>query len=124
PGFELGNNYHIDTSQFPNPKDLARHRLNKLLDPQVGFYTKSTLPNQLFVLPRSISDTSGDVFIGMLKEIVSQMYPSDSYEPEIIVYEDKFKHGTDYVAVGKHIINAVSAKYNKHSQGYGVVMIP
>ncbi len=124
PGFELGNNYRINPAEFNDAKNLARHRLNKLLDPTVGFYTRSPLPNQVVVLPRSVSDTSGEIFIERLKDTMGQLYPSDTYAPDMVVYEDKFRQGTDYVAVGKHIVNAVKAKYSKANQLYGIVMIP
>ncbi len=124
PNFQLGNQFILDSSQFSNPRELTRQRMNKLLDTSVGFFSRSNLPNQILVIPRSIHDTSGGTFIQMLSDTVNKMYPSDSYRPEIISYEDKFKDGTDYVAVGRYIVDAVVNGYKRIGPGYGMVMIP
>lgn len=129
PEFELGNNNFLSPRDFrsdePNlASKIARVRMNRLLNPEIGFYSKSALANQILVLPRSVSDTKGEVFLKMLKETVNKMYPCDNYSPDLIVYEDKFKQGTDYLAVGKQIVNAVKSNFSKSSPAYGVVMIP
>ncbi len=124
PSFELGNNHVIKSSDFKNVKDLARERLNKLNDSKIGFYTKSPLQNQIFVLPRSIHDRQGHLFINLLKQTVNDMYPADKYNPTIITYEDRFKEGTDYWAIGDQIIKAVKSNFQKTGMIYGVVMIP
>lgn len=129
PGFELGNNEVLSASNFrANEHNLAskiaKTRLHKLMNPEVGFYSKSALPNQFIVLPRSVNDTKGDFFLEMLKQTVNQMYPNDTYNPDLIVFEDKFKQGTDYLEVGKQIVNAIKSGFSKSLPGYGVVMIP
>jgi hypothetical protein len=124
PDFELGNNYIHKATDYKSVRDLARERLNKLNDANVGFYTKSPLQNQLFVLPRSIYDRQGTLFLDMLKDTVNKMYPADKYNPMIITYEDRFKDGTDYWAIGNQIIEAVNSSYHKMAMTYGVVMIP
>jgi hypothetical protein len=129
PSFELGNNNILSSSDFkPNEfvlaSKMAKTRLHRLMNPDIGFYSKSSLPNQFIVLPRSVSDTNGKVFLNMLKDTVSAMYPSDTYLPDLIVYEDKFRKGTDYLEVGKQIINAVKSGFSKTAPGYGIVMIP
>lgn len=129
PEFELGNNNILSSKDFkPNEPNLAskiaRARMNRLMNPEIGFYSKSALANQIIVLPRSVNDTKGEVFLKMLKETVNKMYPSDNYSPDLIVYEDKFKQGTDYLEVGKQIVNAVKNSFSKAAPAYGVVMIP
>lgn len=129
PEFELGNNAILSVDDFrPNEFNLAskitKTRLHRLMNPEIGFYSKSPLPNQLIVLPRSVNDTKGEIFLTLLKKTVNQMYPSDTYNPELIIYEDKFKQGTDYLEVGNQIINAVKSGFTKAMPGYGVVMIP
>jgi len=129
PSFELGNNNILSAIDFkPNefnlPSKIAKSRLHRLLNPQIGFYSKSPLPNQIIVLPRSVNDTKGEIFLGMLNDTVDTMYPSDVYNPDLITYEDKFKQGTDYLEVGKQIVNAVKSQFSKSTPGYGFVMIP
>jgi hypothetical protein len=129
PSFELGNNHILSPAEFgPNEFNLAskltKARLHRLLNPEIGFYSKSPLPNQILVLPRSVNDTKGSFFLNMLKDTLNKMYPSDTYNPDLIVYEDKFKQGTDYLEVGKQIVNAVKSSFSKSLPGYGVVMIP
>jgi hypothetical protein len=129
PSFELGNNNILSASDFSaNEINLAskitKTRLHRLLNTQIGFYSKSPLPNQIVVMPRSVNDTKGEIFLSMLEETVNKMYPSDSYKPDVIVYEDKFKQGTDYLEVGKQIVNAVRSNFLKTLPGYGFVMIP
>jgi uncharacterized protein (UPF0335 family) len=129
PEFELGNNNILSIKEFNDneiniPSKIARARLNRLLNNEIGFYSKSPLPNQFIVLPRSINDTKGEIFLKLLKESMNKMYPSDTYNPDIIIYEDKFKHGTDYLEVGKQIIDATKRNFSKGLPGYGVIMIP
>jgi hypothetical protein len=129
PSFELGKNNILSINDFkPNevnlPGKIAKTRLHRLLNPEIGFYSKSTLPNQFAVLPRSVNDTKGEVFMDMLGDCTRRMYPSDTYNPDLIVYEDKFKQGTDYLEVGKQIVNAVKSNFSKALPGYGFVMIP
>ncbi|WHZ06851.1 MAG: hypothetical protein OJF59_000604 [Cytophagales bacterium] len=129
PSFELGNNNIVSKGDFkPNeldlPSKIAKTRLHRLLNPEIGFYSKSPLPNQIIVLPRSVSDTKGEVFLNMVRGTVNTMYPNDNYAPHVIVYEDKFKLGTDYLEVGKQIVNAVKSNFSKTPPGYGFVMIP
>ncbi len=124
PDFELGNHFILEQSKFTKANELAKERFKKLLDPRVGFYTTSTLPNQILVLPRSINDTSGEIFISNLKKTTDQMYPSDTYNPEIIPYEDKFAQGMDYITIGKHIIDTVKNCYNRKGVSYGLIVIP
>lgn len=129
PEFELGNGDILSIRDFKEgernlPYKIAKARLSRLLNSDIGFYTKTPLPNQFLVLPRSVHDTIGDAFTSSLSEIVNQMYPCDEYAPQVIAYEDKFKQGTDYVELGKHIINAIQSGFTKAKPGYGVVMIP
>lgn len=124
PSFELGNNHILSTSDVGPANRVAKTRLHQLLNPEIGFYSKSALPNQFIVLPRSVNDTKGNVFFEMLKETVNKMYSSDIYKPDVIVYEDKFRQGTDYLEVGKQIVNAIKSGFSKATPGYGFVMIP
>ena len=129
PSFELGNNTVLSLSDLKQneselPSRLAKLRLKNILDPDIGFYSKSVLPNQFVVLPRSVSDTQGDVFLDMLIETVNKMYPKDRYEPDVIIYEDKPKKGTDYIEIGLHIVNSVKNGFSKTKPAYGFVMIP
>lgn len=124
PSFELGNNHILSASDIGPANRVAKTRLHQLLNPEIGFYSKSALPNQFIVLPRSVNDTKGNVFFEMLKETVNKMYSSDIYKPDVIVYEDKFRQGTDYLEVGKQIVNAIKSGFSKATPGYGFVMIP
>ncbi|MBX9784318.1 MAG: hypothetical protein K2X48_13590 [Chitinophagaceae bacterium] len=129
PEFELGNSNILSVKDFkPNDFNLAskitKTRLHRLMNSEIGFYSKTPLPNQIVVLPRSVNDTKGEIFIRLLKQTVNKMYPSDTYNPDLIVYEDKFKQGTDYLEVGKQIADAVWSTFSKSLPGFGVVMIP
>ncbi|MFL5787257.1 MAG: hypothetical protein ACJ748_04335, partial [Flavisolibacter sp.] len=129
PEFELGNNNILSPKDFrpdePNlASKIAKTRMNRLLNSEIGFYSKSPLANQLIVLPRSVNDTKGNLFLKMLKDAVNKMYPCDDYSPDLIVYEDKFKQGTDYLEVGKQIVSAVKSNFAKTLPVYVVVMVP
>ncbi|TAL67948.1 MAG: hypothetical protein EPN82_12820 [Bacteroidetes bacterium] len=129
PDFELGNNYILSSNKFNHdeeniPCKIAKERLDKLLDPKIGFYINSPLPNQFFVLPRSIHDTKGIYFLEKIKLTVEKMYPHDCYQPEIITYEDKFPKGTDYLTIGKKIIDSIKENQQIPFPSSGVVMIP
>jgi hypothetical protein len=129
PSFELGNSKVLSLSDLKQnesdlPSRLAKLRLINILNPDIGFYSKSVLPNQFIVLPRSVSDTQGDVFLDMLIDTVNNMYPNDTYKPDVIIYEDKHKKGTDYIEIGLHIVNSVKNEFSKTKPGYGFVMIP
>lgn len=130
PEFELGNNNILSAHDFkPNEFQLAgkiaKTRLHRLMNSEIGFYSKSPLPNQIIVLPRSVNDAKGEVFLRMLKDTVNKMYPSDTYNPDLIVFEDKFRQGTDYIEIGKQIVNAVKSNFPESKlPGFGVVMIP
>ena len=124
PTIELGNKEILRPEDCTDARHFARERMNKLLNKSIGFYSQGPLGDHIFVLPRSINDTSGTVFMQDLKESVDEMYPSDTYTPTVISYEDKFKYGTDYVSIGNHIVNAVKEKYQGKGKAFGVVMIP
>lgn len=122
PSFELGRNFVLRSSQFSNPKEIADQRMKKICDPAIGYYTHSVLPDQLFVFPRSIYDMVGEQFINQLKQTMSNLYPSDTYNPTIVCYEDKFKADTDYLTIGRRIVDSVLNEFPR--LGSGVVMIP
>ena len=124
PDYEMGNNYILKSNNYKNPGDLTRERYNKLINSNVGFYTKTPLQNQIIVLPRSIYDRQGALFINKLKQIVNEMYPSDTYNPVIINYEDKLKKGLDYIEIGNQIVETIKTKYQNYGMAYSVVMIP
>lgn len=129
PDFELGNNNVLSISDFYGNEEksalrVVRERMNRLQDMNVGFYTSSPLPNCFFALPRSINDGKGSLLIDMLKENAGMMYPHDSYEPQVIPYEDSFSKRPDYIELAKHIVDTVKARFRNSTPAYGVVMIP
>ncbi|MBN1416498.1 MAG: hypothetical protein JW973_15445 [Bacteroidales bacterium] len=130
PGFILGNNNILSKNDFNYVSDdlpykIAKERLRRITNPDIGFYSNDPFINQFFVLPRSISDSSGDFFIRELKSVVNKMYPHDEYNPLLLTFEDKFKKGTDYTTLGKLIVNEITDQLAElPSPKYGVVMIP
>src|SRR5690606_5202473 len=66
PSFELGNGEILSPNDFKGdgiPFKLAKERMKKICDTQVGFYSSTVLPNQFIALPRSVSDSMGKAFV-------------------------------------------------------------
>jgi hypothetical protein len=127
PDFEFGNGVVLslrgtEDATYTTINNLGKDRKNLIMNPEVGFYSSGELDRQVFVMPKSIADSMGKVFLESLKHRVNQMYPTtQGYDPQLITYDDRNER--NYVKIGYAIISAVKARLYNQS-GYGVVMIP
>ena len=100
---------------------LGKERLSLLQDRDAGFFDRQPLDRQYLILPRSVADSFGSVFIADLKRAVNALFRPDegTYEPEIITYNDRVPK--TYVHQGREILAAVRAA--RTQAGAALVMI-
>ena len=99
---------------------LGKERLRALRDPKIGPYSRKPLDRQYFVMPRSVADSYGPVFIDDLKTEVNALYDQEvPYAPIIIEYDDRVEK--TFAAQASAVLGAVEAA--GLDPGYGIVMI-
>lgn len=120
PKLKFGNGYTLDPSRI-SLMDFAKEKMRVLSSPEAGFYSTKPFDKQYFIMPKSVSETFGPVFLQELCQTVNRLYPQrKSYSPELIVYDDSGRQSV--VKLGRAIVSAV---LNHGVQpGNAVVMIP
>ncbi|MFN8495654.1 MAG: hypothetical protein U0350_49135 [Caldilineaceae bacterium] len=99
---------------------LGTTRKALLRDPSVGFYRRTPLDRQYFVLPTSVIKSYGSAFLTELKSAVEQLYPhGGGYTPIIIEYDDRCRR--TFAAQGTAILRAMEE--HRVEAGYALVMI-
>jgi len=126
PDFAFGCGNILSTRATPGAvqvslDDLGLKRLSLLKDKSVGFYEASPLDNFYFIVPQSVQETFGPVFIGSLCATVDDLFPQEkTFEPQPVVYPDRgcrnFQETCDA------IFASVEAECKRG--GYAVAMIP
>lgn len=125
PDLQFGNNYILSTTSKPSTQhvsldSLGRARAALLRDTKAGFYTTGSFGQQMFVMPQSIADTSGNQFLADLRAAVDELYPSGGgYKPELVVYNDRV--GRNFIEQGKAILQAIESDAVRSA--YAVVML-
>jgi hypothetical protein len=126
PDYEFGNGNLLSVNGTPGCRSttieqLGRTRKSLLLDSAVGFYSRGPWDRQYFIMPKSVEDSMGKLFLEDLKVVVNRMYPrSDGYNPSVISYDDRIS--SNYIEKGYEIIKTI--KEAAQGAGYCVVMIP
>lgn len=71
-----------------NHKTYAKSRRHLLEEPSAGFFEQSALDPQTLVLPQSIMNAWGPVFVRDLIAEVERLYPSGNYNPTVVAFDD------------------------------------
>lgn len=101
-------------------QDIGKARLNAMLNKNIGFYTRESLPTHYFFMPQTVYESYGNQFNRDLCRITNQLYPqSHDFNANIIPYDDK-KPKT-YPEQGKSILHALDN--SGVMGGYCIVMI-
>jgi hypothetical protein len=126
PDLKFGHNQTLSVRATPGSRHvtlqrLGAERLSLIYDKQAGYWSSGKLDRQYVILPNSVADTWGNVFLKELGEELGRLYPdSQPYEPEEIRYRDDVpKMPTQ---LGREILKAVDAQ--KRRSGFGLVIIP
>lgn len=99
----------------------GQNRLTLLKDSKVGFFEQSPLDRQYLLLPRSVADSYGPLFLRALSKQVDGFFPKGGgYNPKIIVYDDL--NGTQNFVGQSHAIREAVERANVYS-GYVLVMV-
>ncbi len=85
-----------------------------------GMYVRERFDRQYLLLPQTVGDSFGSVFVEDLQKAVDRLYPEGGgYRPEVIYYPDRgFR---SYIEQGKVILKTVEE--NEVQPGYAVVML-
>lgn len=101
--------------------DLGPKRLSLLKDKNAGFYEASPLDNFCFIMPQSVHETFGPVFLDALRATVDDLFPQvTAFSPQLIVYPDRDARSFS------QLCNAMFAKASSEIKrgGFAVAMIP
>lgn len=126
PTLRFGNDTTLARSQTERSllaavQEYARRRLDLLSDSDAGFYVRSRLGRQHFILPKSIANSSGSQFMKDLKAQVEALYSDGGgYDPVVVEYDD-LNSRRDFVGQSRAIKEAVDAAGVK--PGYALVMV-
>lgn len=71
-----------------NVAKYARSRRQLLEDTQAGFFEKSALDTQTLVLPKSVANAWGPVFVRDLIAEMGRLYPTGGYDPTVVAFDD------------------------------------
>jgi Piwi domain len=125
PDIELGSKQRLSVRQTSGALDvdigeLGKRRSALLRDRRCGFYQNDPLDHQIFIVPRSVYDSFGHQFVKDLgNEVDSYLGKPNSYEPQVIVYNDVGKRR--FALQAQTILEAVSQA--KPRVGYALAMI-
>jgi len=127
PDLEFGNNKILSVRNTPGAinitlDELPYRKKELIYSNEAGLYTKKPFDRQYLILPKSVYESFGKLFIEDIKTEVSRLFSSGrfSYSPSVITYNDSVPKSV--YRLGREIIRAVEE--NEAKQGYGVVMIP
>lgn len=125
PDIELGCGKRLSVRQTPGAlsvdiNDLGKRRAALLRDHHYGVYQNDPLDYQVIIMPRSVRDSFGDQFLRQLaSEVDSYLRKSNSYQPDIIVYNDTGKRR--FALQAQAILEAVG--HASPRAGYALAMI-
>jgi len=125
PDLRFGNDTILSVRGTPGAthvglNELGRGRLNALFTESIGPFTTQPLERQYFIMPASVADSYGPVFLDDLKRTVNLLYSVEvPYDPVLITYDDNGPR--NYVVQGRAILRAVDNE--QRHPGYGIVML-
>lgn len=125
PSLKFGNGKILAFSKgqggyFDAMRSYGRQRLSLLDDATAGFFERSPLGRHYVVMPKSIANSSGQQFLDDLKAQVTSLYPSATYAPELLVYDD-LNCSRDFGSQSRSIKSALESA--RVQPGFAVVMI-
>lgn len=103
-----------------SPNELGKAKREMLSDRKAGFFVGSQLDRQYVLLPRTVVDSWGSLFITHLRREVSAFYPNSDYDPVVVPYDD-VGVGRTFVDQARAILAA--AEQQCRLPGFAVVMI-
>lgn len=125
PDIELGSNKCLSVRRTSGAlgvdiNELGKRRSTLLRDHRYGFYQNDPLDYQVLIMPRSIRDSFGDQFLkDLTNEVDAYLGKSNSYQPDIIVYNDVGKRR--FALQAQAIVDAVTQAGPR--AGYALAMI-
>lgn len=125
PDIELGSNKCLSVRGTSGAlsvdiNELGKRRSTLLRDHHYGFYQNDPLDYQVLIMPRSIRDSFGDQFLkDLTNEVDAYLGKSNSYQPDVIVYNDVGKRR--FALQAQAIIDAVTQAGLR--AGYALAMI-
>lgn len=128
PEMEFGNKKYLSLQQkkgyyVTSLAKLGETKKKLLYSQEAGLYVKKLFDRQYFILPKSVFESYGKIFISDIQKEVQFLSPEKTektYDPIIIVYNDSVQKSIPNI--GSEIIKAI--KDNETKPGYGLVMIP
>ncbi|HEY9853863.1 MAG TPA: hypothetical protein V6D28_30620 [Leptolyngbyaceae cyanobacterium] len=125
PDYRFGNGHKLSVRGTAEAEQITldkvgQKRAELLRNPEVGMYVQERFDRQYLVLPQTVGDSFGSVFVEDLQKSVDRLYPAGGgYQPEVIYYPDRgFR---TYIEQGKAILKTVEE--NGVQSGYAVVML-
>lgn len=125
PDYRFGNGHRLSVRRTAEAEQVTldkvgQKRAELLSNPKVGMYVQERFDRQYLLLPQTVGDSFGSVFVEDLQKAVDRLYPAgDGYRPEVIYYPDRgFR---TYIEQGKAILKTVEE--NGVQSGYAVVML-
>lgn len=99
----------------------GRNRLTLLRKEGIGFFEKSPLDRQYFIMPQSVVSSYGPQFLKDLQRAVEDLYREEGgYSPEIIPFDD-VNRPRDFVGQSRAIMEAVEGF--RVNPGFAIVMV-
>lgn len=130
PDLKFGNDVILSSSNTPNAvycsvKEFGQMKLRQLTSSSAGFIEqKKQLQDQLFVLPKSLAESSGHIFLKELQEQFTELYGKSTgiqYSPQIITYNDHVP--PTIPKLGKEILKPIEDDFFRYG-GFALVVIP
>jgi hypothetical protein len=107
-------------TSYVSLEQLGQTRINALFNRKIGPHASRPLDRQYIIIPKSVWDSYGPMFLSDLKRVMNELYPQDlAYDPILIVYNDLGPK--TYVVQGRALLEAIEAE--PREPGYGVAVI-
>jgi len=127
PDLKFGNGKILSVRATPNsvtasPQEFGHKKTELLYSKDAGLFVKEPFYRQYFIMPNSVFESFGKMFIAEIKQEVQRLYHEDGdiYSPIEVPYNDSVQRSVHNLA--KEIMKAV--KENDVKDGFGIVMIP
>lgn len=88
PELLFGGDTKLAGGKGANVRNYAKNRRKLLEKQEAGFYENSPLDPQTLLLPQSVMNAWGPVFVNDLIAEVARLYPAGNYKPDVIAFDD------------------------------------
>lgn len=128
PDLEFGNKKVLSLRQTPgtihtNISDFGKKKMELIYSNESGIFRKKQFDRQYIILPQSIHETFGYIFVEDLKREVNRLFQDDpeiEYSPIVIPYNDSVQRSV--YRLGRQVLDTLDKQNAK--PGFGIVMIP